>query len=281
VAITHADDVANVRVDPGQMQQVLINLAVNARDAMPSGGSLSIHCANETLSAGDAQWLEGPEPVPAGDYVVITVSDTGTGMSAETLSHAFEPFFSTKPQGKGTGLGLSTVYGIVRQSGGYVSVTTRPGSGTAVSVYLPRHDQPAPPAQAAACAACRVSGAETVLLVEDEDSVRSLVRRVLQRQGYTVLEASNGAEALRIAERHRGTIPLLVTDMMMPGMSGTVLAEQFTRRRPGARVLFMSGYTDDQFPTLGPGKELLLKPFEPAELARRARTVLDGRPATV
>jgi CheY-like chemotaxis protein len=221
------------------MDQVLMNLAVNARDAMPSGGVLAIGCVNRTVSADDAVGLWGPEPVPAGDYVVVTVSDTGGGMSPETLSRAFEPFFTTKPLGKGTGLGLATVYGIVRQSGGYLAVEAEPGRGTVFSIFLPRHhaslDAAPQPAPAGA------GGAETVLLAEDEDSVRQLVRRVLQAQGYHVLAAASGAEALRLADEHDGPIPLLLTDVMMSGMSGPELAGTITARRAELRVLFMSG----------------------------------------
>ena len=215
--------------------------------------------------------------MPPGSYVMLAVSDTGIGMSAETQAHIFEPFFTTKDKGKGTGLGLSTVYGIVKQSGGYIWVYSEPGRGTTFKIYLPRVDKAAeslsPPAESPPS-----GGTETMLLVEDEDMVRVLARDALRLAGYTVLEAPHGGEALLLCERHPGKIDLLLTDVVMPHMSGPELAERLAPLRPDMRVLFMSGYTDGamaQQDALGPDTPFIQKPFTPGSLVRKVREVLD------
>jgi len=272
-----APELGAVQADPGQLEQVIVNLAVNARDAMPDGGRLTIETGNAQL---DASYVEEHAPVRPGPYVLLAVTDTGTGMDAETKSHVFEPFFTTKDMGKGTGLGLATVYGIVKQSGGYVWVYSEPGKGTAFKIYLPRVAETAPAEPAAPRGAAPVSpgGSETILLVEDDDTVRALTRRLLAARGHTVLLASRGDEALELAERHGGRIHLLVTDVVMPGMSGRELADQIVVRLPGIKVLFLSGYTDDaivRHGVLEPGVAFLQKPFSADALARKVREVLD------
>jgi PAS domain S-box-containing protein len=264
-----------VRADPGQIEQVILNLAVNSRDAMASGGSLTIETANVVLDEAYAREHAGALP---GRYVMLAVSDTGTGMDAETRSHIFEPFFTTKELGKGTGLGLSTVYGIVKQSGGYVWVYSEPGRGATFKVYLPLVDeQPeavglvAPPQPVA-------GGRETVLLAEDDPSVRAIVAEVLTQKGYRVLRAPDGQAALEMAHGHPEEISLLVTDIVMPGMTGRELAEALSAERPALRVLYMSGYTDDavvRHGVLTEGMPYLQKPFAPRALASKVREVLD------
>jgi PAS domain S-box-containing protein len=256
-----------VRADPGQLEQALFNLAANARDAMPRGGRLTVETAD--VPAGEGR---GPQ-------VLLAVTDTGCGMTAEVRARAFEPFFTTKEKGKGTGLGLAMVHGFVRQSGGQVEVCSEPGRGTTFKLYLPRAREevagrtphPAPPAAP--------RGAETVLLVEDEESVRALVRQVLRGRGYAVLEAGDGARALRVAEIHLRPIHLLLTDVVMPGVGGRELAERLLALHPEARVLFTSGYTDDAVVRHGVLEEevhFLHKPFSPADLAQKVREVLDA-----
>ncbi len=264
------------KVDPGQLDQVILNLVLNARDAMPLGGKLLLETANERIEG--QQLMDHPE-VPPGDYVMLAVSDTGSGMDAETRSHLFEPFFTTKAQGKGTGLGLSTVYGIVRQSGGYIWVYSEPDRGTIVKVYLPRaagqtetskprnEYQPLP------------LGSETVLLAEDDERVRRLTASVLGQLGYTVLEAVDGEDALEVARQHQGEIHLLFTDMVMPKKCGHEVADEIRRERPGIQVLFSSGYTGDiitQQGALDPTIPFLQKPFTPRTLAAKVREALDG-----
>jgi PAS domain S-box-containing protein len=264
-----------VSADPGQLGQVLMNLAVNARDAMPLGGTLTIETANVELAGEYTTTHSEMEP---GRYVMLAVSDTGEGMDEATRQRIFEPFFTTKPQGKGTGLGLSTVYGIVRQSGGHVWVYSEPGHGTAFKIYLPREDAPAEEPSPEVPSRARVGGTETILLVEDEDVVRALLRMFLERQGYTVLDAPGGDEALRLAEGH-GSVDLLLTDVIMPGMSGRELAQHVRERWTGARVIYMSGYTDDAIVhhgVLDPGSEFVQKPVSPDTLSHRIRAVLDA-----
>ena len=264
-----------VRADAGQLEQVILNLAVNSRDAMPSGGQLTIETANVELDAAYAQEHAGAVP---GRYVMLAVSDTGTGMDVETKAHLFEPFFTTKEQGKGTGLGLATVYGIVKQSGGYVWVYSEPGRGATFKIYLPRVDEPVERAEASPDLSEVPGGSETVLLAEDDSAVREVVAGVLGQKGYRVLRAMDGQTAIEIARAQRGDLRLLITDMVMPGVTGRELAEVVTAEVPAVRVLFMSGYTDDavvRHGVLDQGTPYLQKPFTPLALARKVREVLD------
>jgi PAS domain S-box-containing protein len=260
-----------IRADAGQIEQVILNLAVNARDAMPTGGTLSI----ETTSLlADAEFAQKHLSVQPGLYVVLAVSDTGVGMSPEVKSHLFEPFFTTKESGKGTGLGLTTVYGIVKQSGGSIWVYSEPGRGTTFRLLFP-----AVQAEGEAAAAVPVevpSGSETILLVEDEPGVRRFARQELERRGYTVLEASNGREALELARRHAGPIHLVVTDVVMPEMGGAELADLLGAERSGVPVLFMSGYTNHSGQREVMGAGYLQKPFTSASLLTQVRGVLDA-----
>ncbi len=270
-------DLGAVRADPNQIEQVLVNLAVNAQDAMAQvgGGKLTIETANVDLDDAFAQAHLGSVPGP---YAMIVVSDTGCGMDATVRAHLFEPFFTTKEVGKGTGLGLATVYGIVKQSDGYISVHSEPGRGSNFKIYLPRIAAPAGPAPAPAKSGPG-RGTETILVVEDEPAVLALSRRALEAQGYVVLAASDPSAALRLVELHGGTIHLLLTDVVMPGLSGRVLADRLAARRPGIRVLYMSGYPGDavvQHGELPPGSAFLQKPFAPDALARKVRDVLDA-----
>jgi PAS domain S-box-containing protein len=270
-----AAGVGRVRADPGQLEQVILNLAVNARDAMPRGGKLTIETVSVTVDAATARVHE----VSPGRQVMLQVTDTGCGMSPEVQAHLFEPFFTTKEAGKGTGLGLSTVYGIVRQAGGWVALRSRPGAGTVFRVYLPEAE--APGARPADVAARREGpaprGTETVLLVEDDAMVRRVAVRTLRGAGYTVLEASGGDEALRAAAGAR--VDLMVTDLVMPHMGGEALARRFRAEHPRARVLLISGYTDHEVDpaALGRGVAFLQKPFTPQALARTVRELLDDR----
>jgi two-component system cell cycle sensor histidine kinase/response regulator CckA len=265
-----------VKADPGQIEQVLMNLAVNARDAMPEGGKLTIETANVCL---DAKYVGGHAVMQPGQYVMLAVSDTGCGMDAEIQEHIFEPFFTTKEQGHGTGLGLSTVYGIVKQSGGNIWVYSEVGRGTTFKVYLPRVDEKVEESKPGAAHTEAPEGWETILLVEDEQMVRDLAARALREQGYSVVEAGNGEEALRIAgERGGKEIHLLLTDMIMPRMNGHELAERLTRSHPRMRVLFMSGYTNRGIVNRGmlnEGALFLPKPFTLEGLTHRVREVLD------
>ncbi|HSS44119.1 MAG TPA: ATP-binding protein [Thermoanaerobaculia bacterium] len=269
---------AHVRADPGQLEQVIMNLVVNSRDAMPRGGKLTIETRNVRL---DEAYVREHGYVTAGSYVLLAVSDTGCGMDPETQAHIFEPFFTTKGQGKGTGLGLSTVYGIVKQTGGSIEAYSEVGEGTTFKIYLPSVEeavQSLPPSPAAKPA----PGSETILLVEDEEGVRALTRRVLTNYGYTVLEACSGEDAMEVARRTPGMIHLMVTDAVMPGMSGPQLARQLSSLRPDMRVLFISGYTDDAIVRHGllkPTEAFLPKPFSPDALVRKVREVLQTAPS--
>jgi len=262
-----------VRADPGQVEQVLLNLAVNARDAMPTGGRLTIETRNVDLDEDYARLHPDARPGP---HVLVAVSDTGSGMTEQVKGRIFEPFFTTKAQGHGTGLGLAMVYGIVKQSGGHVEVYTEVGLGSTFKVYLPRLEA-TESSKATSGIGPPPKGTETVLLVEDEDGVRALTRHVLQGCGYNVLEAADGEEALHRAEEHSGPIQLLVTDVVMPGMGGRVLAERLTASRPELKVLFLSGYTDDavvRHGILHQAVNFLQKPYTPTLLAHKVREVL-------
>ncbi len=267
---------ARINADPGQIEQVLMNLVVNARDAMPQGGKLIIRTDNVELTEGYASQHIAVRP---GRYVMLAVSDTGTGIDAETQKRIFEPFFTTKKIGKGTGLGLSTVYGIIKQSGGNIWVYSEVGRGTTFKIYLPLVDEEAESIQPRATDATPPRGTETVLLVEDEEMVRRMTRGMLEMNGYTVIEAANGEEALAVCERHHGPFHLLLTDVVMPQMSGRELAQAIATLHPEMRVLYMSGYTDDAIlhhGALDPGTVLLEKPFTSSALARKVREVLDS-----
>ncbi len=269
------EGVGKVKADPGQIQQVLMNLAVNARDAMPKGGTLTVETANVDLSPDYAGRHLGVTPGP---YVLMAVSDTGVGMNAEVQAHIFEPFFTTKGPEKGTGLGLATVYGIIKQSGGNIWVYSEPGKGATFKVYLPRVDGGAPGTVLLDPPEPPGRGHETVLLVEDDDKVREVVAIALRDAGYTVLEARSGALALVHADEHREPIHLVITDLVMPGMSGRELVERWRSRHPETRALFMSGYTDataHQQGGLPVGAAFIQKPFAPSALARRVREVLE------
>ena len=264
-----------VKVDPGQIEQVILNLVVNARDAMPQGGKITIETANVTL---DADYAGAHFPIKAGPYVMLAVSDTGCGMAPEIQAHIFEPFFTTKEQGKGTGLGLAMVYGIVKQSGGYIWVYSEVGQGTTLKIHLPRVEEKLEPAEAPRRAVGR-KGTETILLVEDEASVRSLVCGVLEQGGYKVLLARNGEDALIVSDQHKGPIHLLLTDVVMPEMGGPALAEHLRPFHRAMKVLYMSGYTDDAIVhhgVLGSSAAFLQKPFTPDVLAQKVREVLDS-----
>ena len=268
-------DLASVKADAGQIEQVIMNLVVNARDALPSGGKITIETANIHL---DEAYARGHITVVPGPYVMLAVSDNGVGMAPEVQARIFEPFFTTKPKGRGTGLGLATVYGIVKQNGGNVWVYSEPGKGTTFKVYLPRTreaaESPTPGGPANT-----FEGDETILLVEDDDRVRRLAKEVLLRHGYFIIEASDAERALSAAAAHPRHIHLLLTDVVMPSMSGRVLAQTLTGRYPRLKVLFMSGYTDNAIVhhgVLEAGVAFIQKPFTPTTLARAVREALDG-----
>jgi len=271
-----AGDLGPVKADPGQVEQVIMNLAVNARDAMPEGGKVTIRTANAVF---DERYVQAHLGAVAGRYAMMEVSDTGCGITREVLARIFEPFFTTKEHGKGTGLGLSTVYGIVKQSGGYLWVSSDPGQGATFQVFLPLTDHESAPASAKKSAPAIQTGKETVLLVDDDDRLRELARRTLQRAGYNVLAANDADRALDMAGRHPGAIHLLLTDVVLPGISGRGLAEQFQHVRPEARILYMSGYTGDAIVRHGirdARVAFLQKPYTPDVLQRKVREVLDA-----
>ena len=270
-------DLGNVKADPGQIEQVILNLVVNSRDAMPSGGKLTIETANCYLD--EAYALQHIAVVP-GAYIMLAVSDTGVGMEEETRKHIFEPFFTTKEQGKGTGLGLATVYGIVKQSGGNIWVYSEVDKGSTFKIYLPRVDEEAEEYKRSDAVADSPKGTETILLVEDDEMVRRLAREVLQTNGYQVLELDTGELAAMVCREHEGQVHLLLTDVVMPAISGPELANQLQSSYPDMRVLYMSGYTDDaivRHGVLEPGTNFIEKPFTPEALARKVREVLDKR----
>lgn len=270
-------DLWPVKADPGQIEQVILNLSINARDAMPNGGKLTIETDNIDL---DQDYTDHHISVEPGRYVVLALSDTGHGMDAETRSHIFEPFFTTKEPGKGTGLGLATVHGIVTQSGGHIWVYSEVGQGTTFKIYLPRIEEAVEIELPDRTPARSVASSETLLLVEDNEMVRDLAGRILRSLGYTVLEASHGPEALRLIEEYRAPVHLLLTDVVMPGgMNGRELAEQISRRYPDLRVIYMSGYTDNAIihhGVLEPGMTFLEKPFSPQALTAKIREILDA-----
>ncbi len=274
LATALAADAGHTRADAGQLEQVLMNLVVNAKDAMPKGGRITIKTQNVTLDdshRGDKTFMR------LGEYVMISVVDNGHGMDKETQSRIFEPFFTTKEKGKGTGLGLSTVYGIVKQSGGYLMVQSEPGCGSTFIIYLPRVQDAAESRHAAPAGQPAAGGSETVLLVEDEESVRQLVRETLEGKGYRVLEAENGEEGLAVASEHEEQIDLVITDVVMPELGGRELAQQLIKDRPRIKVLYLSGYTEDAIVnegTIESGKAFLQKPFTLQSLARKVREVL-------
>jgi two-component system cell cycle sensor histidine kinase/response regulator CckA len=268
-------NLGNVLVDPAQIEQVMVNLVLNAREAMPSGGLVRLTTANVQLEPGAGRPENG---TPPGDYVSITVSDTGVGIDPAARTRIFEPFFTTKHRASGRGLGLSTVHGIVEQSGGHITVESAPGQGASFTIYLPRYLGPEPAVGTADHRMPQV-GTETLLLVEDEAAVRLSVRRLLEWHGYTVLEARNGADALRIYEANEGGIDLVLTDLVMPEMGGQELFERLRARSPNVRVLFMSGYAERAFTRNGsppPGTGFVEKPFTVETLMRRLREVLDA-----
>src|SRR6266478_3216580 len=275
VSTSLAADLGRVKADHGQIEQVIMNLAVNARDAMPSGGQLRIETANRELDQGYVRHHPGARP---GQYVMLSVVDSGTGIDAETLAHIFEPFFTTKELGKGTGLGLATVYGVVKQSEGYVWVDSKPRQGATFQIFLPRIEEPATTVAATKPLAETVRGSETILLVEDAESLRKLTRSFLESHGFRVLVAQNGEEAIQVEARHSGKIDLLLTDVVMPGMNGRVLSERLLPKQPGMRVLYISGYTDSFIVghgVLEEGMVLLHKPFTEDALIGKVREVLD------
>ncbi len=271
-----APDLGLVKADPGQIEQVLMNLVVNARDAMPEGGKLTIETSNAEI---DEEYAARHVAVTPGPYVQVAVTDTGSGMDAQTRARLFEPFFTTKEKGKGTGLGLSTVYGIVKQSGGNIWVYSEPGRGTTFKIYLPRDASVTAPAVKPTAVHRPATGTETILLVEDEEALRKVARRALVEAGYTVLAAANGDEAIRACVEHVGDIQLLLTDVVMPGMSGKTLAQSLSKTQPALKILYMSGYTDNaivRHGVLDAGTHFLGKPFTAGELLRKVRDVMDG-----
>jgi PAS domain S-box-containing protein len=281
LVVRNAPGLGNVRADPSQIEQVILNLAVNARDAMPQGGTLTLETTNVELDADYARRHAGGR---AGRYVMLAVSDSGIGMDDQTQARMFEPFFTTKAEGKGTGLGLATVYGIVKQSGGHIWVYSEPEHGTTFKIYLPRVDAPADEVPVPQEPAATPQGTETILLVEDQDPLRAMIRELLEELGYTVLEAEAGKGALEIARKHPGPIHLLLTDVVMPRMSGREVAERLAIERPACRALYMSGYSNGAISDRGMlmgGAALLEKPFTSDRLGIAVREALDAPPATV
>ena len=271
-----AQDLGTVKADPGQIEQVIMNLALNSRDAMPHGGKLTLETANATL---DSDYANAHQPVEPGRYIMLAVSDTGQGMTDETMDRIFEPFYTTKEVGKGTGLGLSMVYGIVKQSGGYIWVYSEPEQGTTFKIYLPRVDQPAEAPGAERPARGILRGSETILLVEDDPQLRELTSSVLTHCGYRVLTASTPEEGISACESNHQEIRLLVTDVVMPRMNGRRLAERIQKIRPDIRVLYISGYTDNaivHYGVLDAGLWFLAKPFTLSSLVAKVREVLDS-----
>jgi len=273
--IVEGPDLSKIHADPGQLHQVILNLAVNSRDAMPNGGTLILETQNVEL--GEAYTGATAAMIP-GRYVMLAVTDTGVGMDEQTRSHLFEPFFTTKPQGHGTGLGLSTVFGIVKQSHGEIAVYSEPGQGTCIKIFFPVVAAEPGEDTPQSLRSRVLSGTETILLVEDEDAVRKLVRRTLEKQGYQVLVAASGTEALELAQSDPRRIHLVITDVVMPQMGGRQLADRLKALRPDIRVLLVSGYTESSVlrnGNLAEGEAFLQKPFTPHRLARQVRELLD------
>jgi CheY-like chemotaxis protein len=269
-----SESLGKVKADPGQIEQVIINIAVNAKDAMIEGGKLTIETANVEL---DQEYAGKHVAVQPGRYVMLSISDTGVGMTSEVKKRIFEPFFTTKGKGKGTGLGLSTVYGIVKQSGGNIWVYSEPGQGTTCKIYLPQVDEPLEEIKEKMLGEVP-RGRETILIVEDEEVVRKLAVKLLQRQGYKVLEASDGGKALILCEEFKAPIHLILTDVVMPGMSGRKLVDRLKPIHPEMKILYMSGYTDNailQHGVLEPGTNFIQKPFTVESLPRKVREVLN------
>jgi CheY-like chemotaxis protein len=267
-----------VKGDAGQIEQVIANLVVNARDAMPKGGKIVIETLNVDL---DANFVSAHADLRPGPHAMLLVSDTGTGMTADVMNHIFEPFFTTKERGKGTGLGLPTALGIVQQGGGAIKVSSEVGWGTTFRIYLPKAEPAGQAASAAPAPAPSLKGRETILVAEDMDTIRRLTRAVLESEGYTVLVAEDGVAARRISENHTGPIHLLLADIVMPSMNGPELAQQIKKGRNEVKVVYMSGYTDrglDEIRQAVPGAGFLHKPFTVAELKRKVREVLDEAP---
>ncbi|MGA8766669.1 MAG: ATP-binding protein, partial [Candidatus Acidiferrales bacterium] len=275
-------ELGRARADQGQIEQIIVNLAVNARDAMPRGGILTIETAN--IEADDSYVREHP-PMSAGSFILLSVTDTGVGMDRETQAHIFEPFFTTKERGKGTGLGLATVYGVVKQSDGFVWVHSEPGQGTAFEILLPRVEESVRTVFQDTRSGGSWRGSETVLLVEDEESLRKLILSMLSENGYAVLEAANAIQAMEIARQVQGKIDLLLTDVVMPGMNGSELADQLVSLYPGIKTLYMSGYTEFAVPLsniVWQERPLLQKPFTQQNLLRKIREVLENsRPSVL
>jgi PAS domain S-box-containing protein len=271
VVTTLESGLRRAKIDRGQIEQVIMNLAINARDAMPKGGHFEIKTQNIEL---DAAYAAAHPPMHPGPYVKLSVADSGIGMDAETQAHIFEPFFTTKERGKGTGLGLAMVYGVVKQSGGFIWVTSEAGRGTAFAVYLPQVEEPITRASKPSVATATSQGSETILLVEDDEALRAATCEFLQSRGYTVLAAADGAEAMRVCEQHTGTIDVILTDLVMPGVDGVELAKAVATRYPNICVLYMSGYTDRFVEGLNAETVLLQKPFTLAVLASKLRALL-------
>jgi two-component system, cell cycle sensor histidine kinase and response regulator CckA len=268
-------DLGRVQADPGQIEQIVMNLAVNARDAMPEGGKLIIETANVRV---DDAYIQRHSIVPPGDYVLLAVTDSGAGIALQHLSHIFEPFFTTKEEGKGTGLGLATVYGIVKQNSGFVWVYSEPGLGTTFKIYLPRVQKEVAPVQSREPVETPFRGSETLLLVEDETAVRQSAREFLSLSGYSVLEAANGEDAIRVSNEHGGTVHLMISDVVMPKMGGAKLAEVLAGTRPDMKVLFVSGYAEKtvlRHGAIDVTTRFLQKPFSLKMLARKVREVLE------
>jgi len=272
------EDIGNIKADPNHIEQAIVNLALNARDAMPKGGRITLETANAHLDETYARTHAGVKP---GDFVMVAVSDNGCGMDAETRRRIFEPFFTTKEKGKGTGLGLATVYGVVKQLGGDIWVYSEPGQGTTFKLYFPRVNETASLPSASPAEPDRAPSTETILVVEDEQTVRDLTVKILRKLGHTVLAAANGSEAIEIAKSYTGPIALLLTDVVMPNMSGRQVADHLLKLRPGLKVLYLSGYTDNtvvHHGVLEDGVEFLPKPFSREALAKKIRDVLETPP---